>query len=273
MKYIQLGTRNFPAIGLSTYKLVGTTATNVILKAIELGYRHIDTAQLYENEAAIGAALEQSGLQREEFYLTTKVWPSNLSEERFLRSVKESLRLLKVDHVDLLLIHWPHHQHPVRDYIQRLIQAQESGLATEIGVSNFNVAQLNAALQEGARIVTNQVEFHPWVNQEKLRNFMLSKNIALTSYSPFGQGKWLGNKKLAALAATYLRTPAQIILRWMMQKENILAIPKSSQPSRLTENLHVFDFELSTKDMEIIDAWKLSNMRIVDAQEGADWDT
>lgn len=272
MKFITLGKHSVPAIGLGTYKLTGPGAVDIIAKAIEIGYRHIDTAQLYDNENEVGQAIPNSGIPREEIFLTTKVWPSNLPGHRFIPSVKESLQKLKTDHVDLLLIHWPHQIMKVEDYIPFLIEARNSGLAKEIGVSNFNIQQLKSALKLAPEIVTNQVEFHPWVNQTKLYTWMKDHHIALTAYSPLAQGKMLINRKLEALASKYKRTPAQIILRWLMQKESVLAIPRSSNMQRLQENLNIFDFEITAEDVEDIDAWRLENHRVVGAQNGAKWD-
>lgn len=272
MKYISLGSRPVPAIGLGTYKLTGPVAIDVIRKALLLGYRHIDTAQLYENEREVGKAINTSGVPREEIFLTTKVWPSNLHQDRFMPSVLESLRKLNTDHVDLLLVHWPHQQVPVEDYMPRMMEAQQSGFAKEIGVSNFNIPQLKAAIKTGARIVTNQVEFHPWVNQTKLHAWMHEHHLPLTAYCPLGQGRFMTDQKLMDLAAKYLRSPAQIILRWMMQKEDVLAIPKTTKTYRLEENLRVFDFELMDEEMQMINAWKLENQRVVGEQLGAKWD-
>lgn len=272
MKYITLGKLAFPAIGLGTYKIIGPQAIDIIRNAILMGYRHLDTAQLYDNEKEVGRAFIESGIPRNEIFITTKVWPSNLSEDKFFPSVEESLAKLKIDHADLLLVHWPHHLLPVEDYIPRLIQAQQVGLTKEIGVSNFNIAQLKSALKAGANIVTNQVEFHPWINQVKLIAFLKKNNITLTAYCPLGQGRFIADKKLETLAVTHARTPAQIILRWMMQKDEVLAIPKSTNLYRLRENINVFDFELSEHEMEIIDAWRLENTRVVGAQAGAIWD-
>lgn len=272
MKYITLGDRHVPAIGLGTYKLTGLNAVEIVRQALRIGYRHIDTAQLYENEKEIGDAVRLSGIPREEIFITTKVWPSNLREDKFMPSVETSLEKLQVTYVDLLLIHWPHQLLEVQEYTRILMKAQAAGYAKEIGVSNFNIGQLKAALKTGARIVTNQVEFHPWINQMKLQTWMNQHQIPLTAYCPLGQGKLMNDRKLEELAAKYLRSPAQIILRWMMQKENVLAIPKTSHPTRLEENLRVFDFELSDHEIEMMDAWRLQNHRIVGAQNGAKWD-
>ncbi|MBK9981932.1 MAG: aldo/keto reductase [Saprospiraceae bacterium] len=272
MKFITLGKHSVPAIGLGTYKLTGSGAIDIIRNAIDIGYRHIDTAQLYDNENEVGQAILNSNISREEIFLVTKVWPSNLHKDRFMKSVKESLQKLKTDHVDLLLIHWPHQSMKVEEYIPFLIEARDSGLTSEIGVSNFNIPQLKTALKLAPDIVVNQVEFHPWINQAKLYDWMKDHNLALTAYSPLAQGKMIGSKQLGALGSKYNRTPAQIVLRWMMQKESILAIPRSSNMHRLQENLNVFDFELVKEDVEDIDAWRLENHRMVGAQNGAKWD-
>ncbi|HUR31669.1 MAG TPA: aldo/keto reductase, partial [Saprospiraceae bacterium] len=248
------------------------TAIDIIRKAIEAGYRHLDSAQLYDNEKEVGNAIIHSEVPRSDIFLTTKIWPSNLTKELFIPSVEESLEKLQTEYVDLLLIHWPDDVLPVEEYIHRLMHAQELGLTKNIGVSNFNISQLNAALKEGAKIVTNQVEFHPWINQTKLQLWMKEHDLPLTAYCPLGQGKLITYKKLEALAAQYGKSPAQIILRWMMQKENILAIPKSANLNRLKENISVFDFELANTEIEMIDAWRLENIRIVGVQAGAKWE-
>lgn len=272
MKYITLGNSKVPAIGLGTYRITGPEAVDTIVQAIGIGYRHLDTAQLYENENEIGQAIKVSGIPRNEIFLTTKIWPSNLTEALFIPSVEESLSKLQTDYVDLLLIHWPHEHLPVKEYIYRLIEVQQLGLAKNIGTSNFNIPQLKEALSTGAKIVTNQVEFHPWINQTKLHSYMTAQQIPLTAYRPLGKTKLLTYKKVEELAAKYNRSSPQIILRWMMQKEDILAIPKSSNLLRQKENLNVFDFQLSDAEMEMMDAWKLENVRMVDAQAGAKWD-
>ena len=272
MKFITVGNRSVPAIGLGTYTIKNNEAVDIIRKAINLGYRHIDTAQLYENESEVGDAIIQSGVPREEIYLVTKVWPSNLSKERFISSVEESIQKLQTDFVDLLLIHWPHHAYAVEDYIPMLIQAKTSGLAKDIGVSNFNIAQVKAALNTGADLVTNQVEFHPWINQVKLQQKMKEFNIPLTAYCPLAQGRMFHFKNLEMLAAKYQKSPAQILLRWFIQQDDILAIPRSIKLDRLEENINIFDFNIEDDDMALIDAWKLENRRFVGAQNGAKWD-
>ncbi len=272
MKHIIIGSTSVPAIGLGTYKLLGPEAVVIIRKAIHFGYRHIDTAQLYDNESEVGNAIATSGVPRDEIFLTTKVWPSNLGEERFLLSVEQSLKKLQTDYADLLLIHWPHHQFEIEDYVTRLMEIQQQGLAKNIGVSNFNISQIKTAQKTGANIVTNQVEYHPWINQTKLHLWMQQQQIPLTAYCPLGQGRFMTDKKIIDLATKYLRSPAQIILRWMMQQPNVLAIPKTTNPDRLLENINIFDFELTPDEMQMINAWRLEHQRVVTEQAGAKFD-
>jgi len=272
MKYIPMGGIQVPAIGLGTYKLTGIIAIDTFLEAFRIGYRLVDTAQLYMNEEEVGKALALSGLDRKEFIVITKVWPTNFTIDRFIPSVKESLKKLKTDYVDLLLIHWPHPQFKVSQYIQYLAQAKDEGLAKEIGVSNYNIAQINTALNAGIPIVTNEIEFHPWIDQRSIRQFMQQHQLALIGYTPLGRGMMVKDKIIASIAQTHQRSPAQIVLRWMMQQENVIAIPKASSTKHLQENINVFDFTLSTGEMTKINSLANDNRRVVPAQPGAKWD-
>ncbi len=272
MKFITLGNTPVQALGLGTYRLTGNMAVDIVSDALAIGYRLIDTAQLYENEKEIGRAIRQSNVSREDIYLVTKVWPSNFQKKQFIPSVKESLHQLNTDYIDLLLIHWPHPSIPVQDYIPLLIEVKTSGLARNIGVSNFNIAQLKTTIDLGAPIVTNQVEFHPWINQRNLHAWMKEHDLPLTAYCPLAKGRMFSSKPLVNLSSQYSKTPAQIILRWLMQKNNILAIPSSSKKNRLQENFNVFDFEIGKEDIDLIDSWYSQNQRYVSSYGGAAWD-
>lgn len=272
MKYIPMGGIQVPAIGLGTYKLTGITAIDTFLEAFRIGYRLVDTAQLYMNEDEVGKALTLSGLDRKEFMVITKVWPTHFSKQKFIPSVKESLEKLKTGYVDLLLIHWPHPQLEVNQYIHFLLQAKEEGMAREIGVSNFNIAQMNTAFHAGIPIVTNEIEFHPWINQRSTRQYMQQHKLPFIGYTPLGRGRIEKDNIIASIAQTHQRSPAQIVLRWMMQQENIVAIPKASSTKHLQEIINVFDFTLSIEEMNKIDTLANNNRRIVDAQPGAEWD-
>jgi 2,5-diketo-D-gluconate reductase B len=272
MKFIPLGHRNVPAIGLGTYRLGKNETANIVRKALEVGYRLFDTAQLYENEEEIGNAILSSGVPREDIYLVVKVWPSNLHVHRFIPSIHESLNKLKTSYADLILVHWPHQSLRLENYIPILIEAKSAGLAKDIGVSNFNIEQLTSLRKISTEIVVNQVEYHPWINQQKLYDWMKEHHLPLMAYCPLAKAKMFQFKPLENLAAHYLKTPAQIILRWMMQKKDIIAIPRSSNLHRLEENINIFDFEIVEEDIAVIDAWRLENRRFVDAQGGAKWD-
>ena len=272
MKFIPMGSMQVPAIGLGTYKLTGLAAIDTFLEAFRIGYRLVDTAQLYMNEDEVGKALALSGLDRKEFIVVTKVWPTNFTSDRFIPSVKESLKKLRTDYVDLLLIHWPHPQFKVSQYIQFLAQAKEEGFAKEIGVSNYNIEQINTAINAGIPILTNEIEFHPWINQRSIREHMQQHNMPIIAYTPLGRGMMVKDKIVADIAKEHQRMPAQIVLRWMMQQEDIIAIPKATSTKHLLENLNVFDFTLSTAGMSKIDSLANDNLRVVPAQPGAKWD-
>ena len=272
MKMITLGSLQVPAIGLGTYKLTGNEAISVLLDAFSIGYRLIDTAQFYDNEKEVGEAMHHSGIRREEFTLITKVWPSNFSKDRFLSSVKESLKRLKTDYVDLLLIHWPHPHLAVKDYIHFLAQAQAEGLTREIGVSNYNIVQLKSVLEEGIQIVCNEIEYHPWINQDKIMSWMQEHKMPVIAYTPLGRGRMEMDKTIISIASHHECTPAQVILQWVTQQDQIIAIPKASSQEHLRENFELPDFLLSEEEMVVIKGLSSQNFRVVDAQPGARWD-
>jgi 2,5-diketo-D-gluconate reductase B len=265
MKKIPIGSLETPAIGLGTYKLTGSTAIDIMLNAFRIGYRLIDTAQLYMNEDEVGEAMIKSGISRKDFILITKVWPTNFSKQLFIPSVKESLAKLKTDYVDLLLIHWPHPQWEVRQYIPYLAQAKEEGMAKEIGVSNYNSAQLDSALQLDIPVVVNEIEFHPWIDQLAVHQHMKRLDIPVIAYTPLGRGLMMKDHTIVSIAREHHRSPAQIVLRWMMQQDDIIAIPKASSSGHLMENINVFDFELSEDQMRAINSLSGHDRRIVDA--------
>jgi len=273
MKYIKLKNEPIPALGLGTYLLDGAVATSIVEQAISLGYRHVDTAQFYDNEKAVGQGIKNSEIPRGRIFLVTKVWPTNLSKDKFLPSVEESLRKLQTDYVDLLLIHWPHASLPLGTYLEELVKAQEQGKARFIGLSNFNIGQLEQSRTLGVPVLVNQVEFHPFIDQSKLYDWMRRHKMPLMAYTPLAQGRVPGNSQLEAIGEKYGKSSVQITLRWMMQLEGVFAIPKSANPARLKANLDIFDFELSEDDMASINAMQRGNKRFVDAFHGASWDS
>jgi 2,5-diketo-D-gluconate reductase B len=264
MLYHQLPTgHQMPMLGLGTYDLRGTEGTRAIVAALEAGYRHIDTAAGYDNEEAVGRALQQSGLERDSLFVTTKVGRDDLSHDDLLRSCQDSLKRLEQDYVDLLLVHWPNNEIPMEETLGALAQVVDKGLARHVGVSNFTRGRLGRALEiTPVPLCANQVEYHPYLNQAALRDFCREKQVALTAYSPLAQGQLLDDKMLKGLGDKYGVSSAQVALRWLLQ-HGIVAIPKAGKVSHMQSNLGVFDWELDAGDMASIDAIK-KTLRVID---------
>jgi len=240
-----------PALGLGTYRLRGQTCVDTVRTALELGYRHVDTAEFYDNQREVGRALAEADVDREEVFLTTKIWRSNLRREDALRSARESLDRLDTDYVDLLLIHWPDESVPVSETLEAMTHLREEGLVRHLGVSNFSVAQLREAIDVAdAPILTNQVRYHPFTEQSDLLACCIDEDVLLTAYSPLAKGKVATDGTLAAIGDRYGKTAAQVALRWLVQQDHVAAIPKASGTRHLRENLAVFDFELTDEEME-----------------------
>ena len=272
MKEIKIKGATIPALGLGTFQLEDSKAFEITQAAISEGYRHIDTAQIYRNEEGVGRAIAASGVAREDIFLTTKVWRESLAKKDFLPSVEQSLKKLKTDYVDLLLIHWPNADVPVAEYMEELMKAQEKGYTKYIGVSNHPTKLLDEVLATGAEIITNQVEYHPLINQEKLYNYLQQHGLTLTAYSPIAQGKVIGNPVLKSIAEKYGKNEVQVSLRWLMQQDNVLAIPRTSKAERLASNIEVFDFELTPEEVSQINQLQKDNIRVVNPSFAPDWD-
>ncbi len=265
---------NIPAIGLGTWTLRDDTATKLVAGALEAGYRHIDTATAYENEAAVGAGLRASGVPRDEIFLTTKVWPPDLAAGELQRSVEGSLKRLGVDQVDLALIHWPSKTVPLAESIAALNEVRARGLARNIGVSNFTVALVEAAVALSEHpLACNQVEHHPFLNQDRVMAACRKHGLAVVSYCPLARGLELfAQDPVAEAAARHGKTPAQVVLRWHVQQDGVVAIPRSTDPDRIRENLDIFDFALDAEETAAIDALRPRNLRICDFDFSPDWD-
>jgi 2,5-diketo-D-gluconate reductase B len=261
-----------PEIGMGTYKLFGKECRKAVLDAIEIGYRHIDTAQIYENEREIGEAIRSSKIDREEFFLTTKVWHTNLDHDEVLQSVEDSLELLKTPYIDLLLIHWPNSQYDLQETFRAMLALRDQGKALNIGVSNFPLA-LTKTVVEDLRIpiLTNQVEFHPFLSQFDLLDLSYDHDFLITAYSPLAQGRATNNEILINIGKEYGKSAAQVSLRWLIEQENVVAIPKATSKEHLSENFDVFDFQLSDEHFEQIDNLDKS-MRIVNPNFAPQWD-
>ncbi len=233
--------------------------------ALDLGYRHLDTAQIYANEAEVGRALAESGVAREAVFLTTKVWIDRFTSDRLAPSVDESLRRLRTDYVDLLLLHWPNPDVPLAETIRALNQVQQAGKTRHIGVSNFPTKLLREALAlTDVPLVTNQVEYHPYLSQRAVLAVLREAGMCLTAYSPLAQGRLLDDPVLRTLGARYGKTPAQVALRWLLQQDDVVAIPKAARPEHAAANIDVFDFTLTDEEMRQIHGLARPDGRVVD---------
>lgn len=245
--------KQMPILGYGTYKITEQSeATRCILGALEVGYRLIDTATFYKNEAAIGQAVGSCGIARSELFLTTKLWTDVDSRDKVLKSVDESLKNLKTDYLDLLLIHWPTAANLT--VWQTMIELQQSGAVRSIGTSNFKEHHVDEIVKASGIVpAVNQVEFHPLFQQPELQAYCKAKGIQLQAWSPLMRNKALEIDKLTELAAKYNVSVAQLILRWDVQ-QGIATIPKTTNKSRMFENLDIFNFEIAQEDMQAINA-------------------
>lgn len=268
--YIEIGGAKISALGFGTFRLQDKECHEGVADALNIGYRHIDTAQAYANEEFVGEAIKNSSVSSGEIFVTTKVTPRNFSVENFLTSVEESLRKLKMDCVDLLLLHWPSDEEKNKIAVEQLASAKEKGYAKHIGVSNFTISQMETARKQ-ADIICNQVEYHPYFTQNKIRPYLLEHDMMLTAYRPLADGKILSDAVITSLAEKHKHTSAQIVLRWLIQQRNVSAIPKAADRKHRADNFNIFDFELSNDDMESIFALN-KNERMVNPAFAPEWD-
>jgi diketogulonate reductase-like aldo/keto reductase len=260
-----------PLVGLGTWDLRGRDCARLVEQAIRLGYRHIDTAQLYDNERAVGEGVRASG-KRSEVFVVTKVSPTNLAPPALDRSVKESLTHLRLSEVDLLLLHWPNKGVPLAETIGALCKVKRDGLARHIGVSNYTVALLDEATRLASEpLVCNQIEVHPYLDQRKVLAACKAHGMAVVAYSPVARGQARGDALLARIGQAHGKTAAQVSLRFLVQ-QGIAVIPRTSKVKRLEENIAIFDFRLSPGEMAEIASLARSDGRIVDWAWSPQWD-
>jgi 2,5-diketo-D-gluconate reductase B len=264
MQHVLANGARIPAIGFGTYGTVRAEMQRTLPAALKTGFRHVDTAQIYRNEMDVGECVASSGIPRSEIFLTTKVWVTNYPEKNFSSSVDQSLRNLQTDHVDLLLLHWPYEGVPLAEQIGLLNETVRSGKARHIGVSNFNRRLLEQAIGlSAAPLVTNQFEYHPYLNQSLIAGATRHAGLAVTAYCAMAVGRVLGDPTMAEIAATHGRSIPQVVLRWLIQQDGVVALSRTTNPSRLAENLAVFDFELGGDEMAAIQTLADPNGRIV----------
>jgi len=272
MLFLEANGARIPAIGLGTWELRGRTCARLVEQAVRLGYRHIDTAQVYENEREVGEGLRASGIRRDEVFVTTKVWTNHFAPHDLERSVKESLEKLRLAEVDLLLLHWPNPRVPLAETLGALAHVRQLGMARYIGVSNFTVALIEEAVAACAEpLVCDQVEYHPYLDQAKVREACARHGMAVVAYSPVAKGRIKGDRTLARIGQRHGKTAAQVCLRWLVQ-QNVSAIPRTSRIERLSENIDIFDFELSAEEMGQIFRMGSAAGRLTDFGFAPKWD-
>ena len=265
---------NIPALGFGTFRMPDADVLRVLPEALKLGFRHVDTAQIYKNEAAVGEVIAKSGIPRADIFLTTKVWVDRVGHDAFIASVDESLAKLKTDHVDLLLLHWPQSEMPLADRIGALNALRQAGKVKNIGVSNFSTALMAEAVSlSDAPIVTNQVEYHPYLDQTKVIDEARKTGMSVTAYYLMADGKVPQDSLLKEIGSRHGKTAAQVALRWAVQQKDVIALSKTANVSRLPENFDIFDFALGDGEMAEIHKLARPDGRIVNPGHLApEWD-
>ncbi len=254
MKQIQLPNRHqMPALGLGTWDLRGGECVSAVKEALHLGYRHIDTAEMYGNESEIGRAIKAFGVPRSELFITTKVWTNHHRAADFKKAAEASLGRLGLSSVNLLLIHWPNPAVPLAETLGALCQLAREGKALAVGVSNFSAALLKEAISLATvPIACDQVPYSLTENKKDFLSFARSQGVSICAYTPLGKGAFLNRPELLEVSAKYKKTPAQVALRWLVQQKNVAAIPKASGVKHLKENIGIFDFNLDPLDLQLL---------------------
>ena len=271
---LSVGGANIPLLGFGTYGMSGPKLQRVLVAALQEGFRHIDTAQMYQNESDVGVAIRASGVPRSDVFVTTKVWVGNYSRSQFMASVDASLRKLQTDYIDLLLVHWPCGGAPIAEQVEGLDRAVNTGKVRHVGVSNYNADMLRTAgaLLE-TPLVTNQVEYHPFLDQTTLLGQVAASESSLMAYCGMAVGRVFQVDLLKDIAARNGRSVAQVVLRWLIQQPRVVALSRTENIERIPENARVFDFALSDEDMAAIARLRAPGSRIVDPPQLAPaWD-
>ncbi|CCF18512.1 2,5-diketo-D-gluconic acid reductase B [Pseudorhizobium banfieldiae] len=265
---------NIPALGFGTFRMPEEDVHRILPEALRIGFRHVDTAQIYKNEAAVGDVLHSSGIPRADIFLTTKVWVDRVGHDAFITSVDESLAKLKTDYVNLLLLHWPQSEMPLTDRIGALNELRRAGKVRNIGISNFSTALMAEAIRlSDAPIVTNQIEYHPYLDQTKVIGEARKTGMSITAYYLMADSKVPHDPALRDIGARHGKTAAQVALRWAVQQKDVIALSKTATESRLRENFDIFDFALGDGEMAEIHKLARPDGRIVNPGHLApEWD-
>lgn len=273
MRYLDVKGVRLPIVGLGTSGLRGQRCTDMVRLALDLGYRHFDTAQGYGNEAAVGAAIAGTDIPREEIFLTTKLWTSRFGRHDLPRSADSSLRALKTDYVDLLLLHWPSDSVPLAETLEALAAVREAGKARFIGVSNFTLRHMDEADALGADLFCNQIEYHVRLAgaQSRMLDWLRAHSMALVAYSPLGRGLLPGNADLARIGAPHGKSASQIALRWLADQAGVAFITKSASEEHCRESLDIFDFDFTAEERAAL-ARLDDHTRVIDAGWAPKWD-
>ena len=268
MKYVELSSgEQMPLLGLGTWQLTGEDCVNSVKTAIKIGYNHIDTADGYDNHQSVGKGIKESGIDREDLFITSKIKQENLHYDDIKEDVQRFLDELEIEYLDLILIHWPNKDIPLEESLKALKEVKEDGLAKNIGVSNFTINHLKDAVKIYPDLVAvNQVEFHPTLYQKELLDFCQENEIVVTAYSPLARGEVFENKVIKDLSQKYDKSAAKLVLKWLIDKD-IAAIPKASSREHLEANFDLFDWEIPAEAREKMDQLNENN-RIIDPDFG-----
>jgi len=273
MQYVEAHGARIPAVGFGTMTLKDAVCVEMVDAALRVGYRHLDTAERYGNEAAVGEGLRASGLKRDEVFLTTKVYWDRSGPGDFEKSLEESLEKLKLPWVDLLLIHWPSPKVALKDSIGSLCRAKRAGLTKHVGIANFTVAMIEEAVKIADEpLVTNQIEVHPYIDQTKVLAACRKNGLSVTAYCPLARGKVPNDETLIRIGKAHGKSASQVALRYLVQ-QGIMPIPRTANPDHLAANLAVFDFKLSDAEMAEIAALKRPDGRVVNPAHAPKWDS
>jgi 2,5-diketo-D-gluconate reductase B len=251
MEHQTIKGKRVPSLGLGTWQLSGQECVRVVDRALALGYRHIDTAQMYANEGEVGRGMRNSGVGREEIFLVTKVRTSRFSHDDVIHSTHESLKKLQTEYIDLLLMHWPNPSVPLEETLGAMTELQEEASVKHLGVSNFPPSMVEEAT-EHATVFCNQVEYHTYTAQDELLDQAKEMDYLLTAYSPVAKGRVSNDATLREIGEAHGKTPTQVALRWLIQQVKVAAIPKAASEDHLRSNFDIFDFGLSSEEMERI---------------------
>lgn len=272
MKVLDIHGVKVPALGFGTWRLKGRTCRDMVRQAIGIGYRHIDTASIYDNEEDVGRGIADSGVSRDDIFLVTKVWRDQLTTDSIARAAAESRERLGTEYIDLFLIHWPNRAVPLAETLRAMRHLMEDGRTRHIGVSNFPVSLLRESVETlSAPILANQVEYHPYLSQNRLLDYCRQARIMLTAYCPLAEGKAVRDPVIQRIAAKHHRSAAQVTLRWLLDQDPVAAIPMTTNPDHCRGNFEVFDFALDAEDRAAI-AGLACNRRLIDMGTGYPWD-